>query len=218
MKPLLYGAPLSPFVRKIRLLLTFKGVEYDSKMIVPFSTPAGYEALNPLRRIPVLQYDGKTLADSAVIAHFLEATFPEPPLIPNDPYQRAHCEWLEKYADYELAPLTTFTAFRQRILQPIAGLEPDHLAITQAVEHKLPPLLDYLEQQLNGQPFFLGAQLTLADIAIASQLINFNHAGEQLSDQRWPQLNDFFTRFCQQPDVHSMLQQEQAALAKLLNR
>ena len=72
MKPILYGAPLSPFVRKIRLQLAFKQVDYDSKMIVPYATPDDYQALNPLRRVPALTLGDDTLADSAVIAQYFD--------------------------------------------------------------------------------------------------------------------------------------------------
>lgn len=215
MKPLLYGAPLSPYVRKIRLLLAFKEVEYESKMIVPYATPEGYELLNPLKRVPALVYGEHTLADSAVIAHFLDASFTEIKLIPEDLFLKARCEWFEKYADYELAPHTTFTAFRQRVLSRLSGNQPDEEVICIALEKKLPPLFDYLESQLNGL-FFVGDSLTLADLSIASQLISFEHAGERVCDEKWPKLSRFYQHFTQLTPVAPILASEKASLRKLL--
>ena len=215
MKPKIYGAPLSPYVRKVRLFLETKGVEYDSKMIVPYATPDDYSALNPLRRVPALEFDGQTLADSAVICHFLEDKFPETTLIPKDAYLRARCAWFEKYADYELAPLTTFTAFKERVLTRLSGGEPDETRIRKAVDLKLPPLLDYLEEELSGD-HFVGNSLSLADIAIASQLISFEHSGEQLDGTRWPKLSQFLATFCGRTYVQQMIESEQEALKKLL--
>ncbi len=215
MKPILYGAPLSPYVRKIRLLLAFKEVEYESKMIVPYATPEGYEQLNPLKRVPALVYGEHTLADSAVIAHFLDATFAEKKLIPENLFLKARCEWFEKYADYELASHTTFTAFSQRILSRLAGKQPDEEAINVAIEKKLPPLCDYLESQLNGL-FFIDNTLTLADISIASQLISFEHAGESICEEKWPKLSQFYQHFTQLTPVAPILSAEKAMLRKLL--
>ncbi len=215
MKPLLYGAPLSPYVRKIRLLLALKEVEYESKMIVPYATPEGYEQLNPLKRVPALVYGEHTFADSAVIAHFLDASFAGIKLIPEDLFLKARCEWFEKYADYELAPHTTFTAFSQRVLSRLSGKQPDEESIKIALEKKLPPLFDYLESQLSGL-FFVGDSLTLADISIASQLISFEHAGEGVCDEKWPKLSQFYQHFTQLTPVALILTSEKASLRKLL--
>jgi glutathione S-transferase len=215
MKPVLYGAPLSPFVRKVRLLLEIKGIEYDSKMIVPYATPEGYEALNPLKKVPALVIGENTLADSAVIAHFLDALFPEDKLVPDDLLLKAQCEWLEKYADYELSPHTTFTVFKQRIVNRIAGQQPNEDAIQKAIHEKLPPLFDYLESQLNGL-YFISDKLTLADISIASQLISYEHANETISDKNWPKLVQFYQNFQQHTVVKQVISSERAMLMKIL--
>ncbi|VFT05213.1 glutathione S-transferase [Pseudomonas aeruginosa] len=44
----LYGAPLSPFVRKVRLLLAEKGLDYQLEAIAPFGQPAWYREISPL--------------------------------------------------------------------------------------------------------------------------------------------------------------------------
>lgn len=215
MKPVLYGAPLSPFVRKVRLLLEFKGIEYDSKMIVPYATPDGYEALNPLKRVPALVLGENTLADSAVIAHFLDAHYPEKKLIPDGLLLKARCEWFEKYADYELSTHTTFTVFSQRILNRIAGKQPNEEVVQKAIHEKLPPLFDYLESQLSGL-YFISDELTLADISVASQLISYEHANETVPVEKWPKLSQFYQHFKQQTVVEQVISSEQAMLKKIL--
>ncbi|BBB30562.1 glutathione S-transferase family protein [Neptunomonas japonica] len=216
MKPVLYGAPLSPFVRKVRLLLDFKEVDYDSKMIVPYATPKGYEALNPLKKVPALVLGDNVLADSAVIAHFLDAYYPEKKLVPDDLLLKARCEWLEKYADYELSPHTTFTVFSQRILNCIAGKQPNEELVQKAIHEKLPPLFDYLESQLNGL-YFIADELTLADISVASQLISYEHANETVPEDRWPKLTQFYQHFKQQTIVEQVISSEKATLTKILD-
>ncbi len=75
----LYGAPLSPFVRKVRLLLAEKGLDYQLEAIAPFGQPAWYREISPLGRIPALRDGDLALADSSVICQYLEERYPEPP-------------------------------------------------------------------------------------------------------------------------------------------
>lgn len=217
MKPILYGAPLSPFVRKIRLQLAFKQIDYDSKMIVPYATPDDYQALSPLRRVPALTLGDETLADSAIIAQYLDDTFTQTPLIPTQPFLRARCAWFEKFADYELAPLMTFAAFKERVLHPMNRQPADEAKVTTAINHSLPSLLDYLESQLQGQ-HFVDNTLSLADIAVASQMITFEHAGEKVDHTRWPKLSAFYETFTAHPLVEEIVASEKAQIQKIFDR
>src|SRR3990167_6197423 len=108
-----YGAPLSPFVRKVRLCLAEKDLDYALEIILPFGQPAWYRELNPLGRIPALKDGDFSLADSSVICQYLEDNYPErTALLGRNAEQRARVRWLEKYSDYELGPLCTFGVFR----------------------------------------------------------------------------------------------------------
>ncbi len=92
----LYGAPLSPFVRKVRLLLAEKGLDYQLEAIAPFGQPAWYREISPLGRIPALRDGDLALADSSVICQYLEERYPEPPNLQGDaPASRAAVRWLE---------------------------------------------------------------------------------------------------------------------------
>jgi len=84
-----------------------------------------------------------------------------------------------------------------------------------ALQQKLPPHFDYLEQQLGQREFFVGNQLSMADIAVACQLINMAHGGEQLDAQRWPGLAAHHARMLALPSVASVLPDEQRMNAKL---
>ena len=184
----LYGAILSPFVRKTRVVLALKGLEYESVMVDPNNKPEGYEAISPLGRIPALEVDGRYLADSAVICAYLERIQPEPALYPTDPYEYARTLWFEKYADYELAPQCTFMVFRNRVVKPLIGQQCDEEQARDALAHRIPPLLDYLERELEGKDYLVGDRPTVADIAVASQMVNFAHGGERPDDGRHPNL------------------------------
>lgn len=110
-----YGAPLSPFVRKLRLLLAEKGLDYQLQIVAPFNQPDWFFEISPLGRIPGFRDGELSLADSSVIAQYIEEQHPETiALYGHSAAERAQIRWLEKYADYELAPLTTFCVFVNR--------------------------------------------------------------------------------------------------------
>ncbi|WPC03578.1 glutathione S-transferase family protein [Pseudomonas benzenivorans] len=212
----LYGAPLSPFVRKVRLYLQEKDLDYQLEIVLPFGQPAWYYDLNPLGRIPSLRDGDFSLADSSVICQYLEDKHPEhASLLGDDAEQRARVRWLEKYADYELAPLCTFGVFRNRVLKPSMGQACDEAAVQTALETKLPPHFDYLEQHLGAADFLVGDRLSLADLALCCQLINMEHGGEPLDARRWPNLAGLYARLKARPSVQAVLPGEQKMLAKM---
>lgn len=215
MKPILYGAPLSPFVRKVRIFMGLKGLEYDSKMIVPYATPEDYVELSPLRKIPALTLEGQTYADSAVICHLLEKLNPELSLIPTDPVESAQCEWFEKYGDYELSRVLTFGVFFHRVLKKINREEVDEERVENTIQTKVPPLLDYLEAQLDGL-HFVGDRLTLADISILTQFVSYEHAEGVIDPDKWPKLAHFSAEHQKNPVISEIIHQEIGSLRKLL--
>ncbi|MDX1368404.1 glutathione S-transferase family protein [Pseudomonas sp.] len=210
-----YGAPLSPFVRKVRLFLAEKDLEYSLEIILPFGQPAWFRDLSPLGRIPALKDGDFSLADSSVICQYLEDNYPEHPLLGRNAEQRARVRWLEKYSDYELAPLCTFSVFRNRALKPSMGQPCDEAAVQSTLTEKLPAHFDYLEQTLGTAEYFVGDSLTLADLAFACQMINMEHGGEQLDAQRWPNLAALYRRVNARPSVQALLPGEQKVLAKM---
>ena len=72
----IHGAPISPFVRKVRIALAEKGIAYELRPALPRSEPL--LRLNPLGKIPTLEEDGFAVGDSSVICDYLERTRPQP--------------------------------------------------------------------------------------------------------------------------------------------
>tara|TARA_B110000503_G_scaffold30778_1_gene49718 strand:- start:897 stop:1574 length:678 start_codon:yes stop_codon:yes gene_type:complete len=215
---ILHGAPLSPFVRKVMYLLSLSNTEYSLKVVVPGSIPDDFVNISPLKRIPVLQESDWCQADSSIICNYLIESLSHDaltPLIPTTAKLRAHMRWLEKFADYELAPKLTFTVFRQRVLMPASGKVANETLIQDALFQDIPPLLDYLASQLSTQNYFVGNKDSLADIAITSQLINFMHAGESIDGTRWPTLAAYFERMLLQPTWRALVEREQITLNKM---
>src|SRR5690606_41752748 len=102
-------------------------------------------------------------------------------------------------------------------LKPVLGKQGEEAAVAAALE-QLPALFDYLEAQLGDQHYFLGEQLSMADIAVCSQLINLAHAGELIDETRWPGLSSLLSRLTSRSSVSSLLPEEHQLVARLTGR
>ncbi|MGH3071105.1 MAG: glutathione S-transferase family protein [Gaiellaceae bacterium] len=85
----LYDAPRCPYCARVRIVLAEKGVPYEAVEIDLADRPAWLYEKNPAGKVPVLEEDGWILPESAVIGEFLDERYPEPPLWPDDPGERA---------------------------------------------------------------------------------------------------------------------------------
>lgn len=214
----LYGASLSPYVRKVRVVLAEKGIAYEHVQIDPTRRPADYFEISPFGRIPALRDGDHVLADSGVICTYLEARYPGVQLTYDDPYLKARVQWFEKFGDYELGPVCTFGVFRNRVLMHLIGKPCDDAFVARCLEEKLPPLLDYLEANVRDDGFIVGDRFTVADIAIATQFANFSLGKEQIDASRWPGSAAYVQRILGRASVAPLVEQEHGFVNKLLSR
>jgi glutathione S-transferase len=197
--PKLHGVNLSPFVRKVRIALAEKGIEYEHEQVLPFGQTPEYFALSPLGKVPCYQDGDLTIPDSSVIIDYLERVAPNPPLYPTDPGQRARALWYEEYADTKLVNALS-TVFFQRFVGPkFMQQETDQAAVDAALNDEIPPILDYLEGELDGDGFLVGDHFSIADIATTSPFVNFAIAGESVDGSRWPKLAAYVERMHGRP-------------------
>ncbi|MDY6828957.1 MAG: glutathione S-transferase family protein [Pseudomonadota bacterium] len=218
MSATLFGAPLSPFVRKIRIALAEKNLDYSLVPLDPNEKTPELLAVNPLGRVPAYRDDRGTLADSAVIAQYLERRYPEPSLYAADDHEFARVLWFEKYADYELSGCCTFGVFRQRLIMPLLGQAGDSTLVDSVLAERLPRHFDYLEAELDGRPHLAADRLTMADIAVASQCCNLIHGGESVDAARWPALAELVEGVRSRPSCAACLEQEVGVVERIRAR
>ena len=209
---IIYGDPLSPFVRKTQIVLAEKGVEYTLESANPFDPPDWFREISPAKRIPVMRDTdvGKegvpgTIPDSSAICLYLERKFPEPALYPEDPFEYGRALWYEEYADSELALKVGMNLFRPIFFPRMTGGEPDLEAARKGWNEKLPPLFDYLEGALDGREFFVGNSFSIADISVAAQLVNAQLVAGPPDAGRWPGLVAHLERTTQRPSAAANL-------------
>lgn len=98
----LYQFELSHFSEKVRLVLDYKRLAYRKIEVVPGMGKLDLFRLSGQGQVPVLKDGNKVIADSTAIALYLDKTYPDRPIIPTDPQQRATCLLLEQWADNSL--------------------------------------------------------------------------------------------------------------------
>lgn len=208
----LYGASLSPFVRKVRVVLSEKGLDYDHDPLMPFDLPDWYAAKHPLKKIPLLEDDDKVIPDSSVICAYLEQIHPAPALYPKDPYERARAFWIEEFADDGISG-GTGAIFRENLLGPlIFKRETDAALVEKARDETLPPFFDYLEELIGDRDYLVGTAFSIADIAVATQIVNLHHGQGEVDSSRWPKLAGWVTRVHARPSFKGLIEEEQGAI------
>jgi glutathione S-transferase len=180
------GSYVSPYVRKVLVVLDLKGVPYEIDPIIPFLGNDEFSRLSPVRRIPVLIDDRVALPDSSVICQYLEDRYPHPALFPGDVADRARARWLEEFADTRMGEVFIWRLFNQvAIKRYVWGEETDQDVVRTTLTEDVPQVLDYLESQVPAGGFLFGA-VSIADIAIACLLRTASFARFSVDAARWP--------------------------------
>jgi glutathione S-transferase len=143
----LYDADRCPYCARVRIVLAEKGVPYDTVVVDLDDRPAWIYEKNPLGKVPVLEEDDFVLPESAVIMEYVEERYPEPPLWPADPAERAVGRLLLERFDHLSRP---YYALRRG--DEDAG-------------ERLDAELAGLDSLLAGRPFLTGHEFGLADAA-----------------------------------------------------
>jgi glutathione S-transferase len=210
---LIVGTHVSPYARKVLVALDIKGVEHEVDPIVPFYGNDAFSEVSPLRRIPVLIDGDLILNDSTVIGEYIDENWPEPPLMPKAPADRARARWLEEYADSRLGDLIIWRLFYQRIVAPrIYKREPDEARIRSSVDRDLPQALDWIEAQAPAEGFLFD-HLCLADITYACFFRNALIAGFPVDPGRWPRTAAWLARIEAVPAFARSIHYEQAMMS-----
>ncbi len=174
-----YGAILSPFVRKVLAVCKLKGLDFEHEVVMPGTKTPEYLAISPLGKIPGFTDGDLTVSDSRVICEYLEEKYPDTPVLPATAELRARARWYEEYAGSIVIP-SFGVFFFERLIKPMMGLgDTDEARLAALITDEHPAILDYLESQLPADGFLFGDALGVADIALASGFINASYASYQ---------------------------------------
>jgi glutathione S-transferase len=204
----IHGVPFSAHTRKVIIAALEKGLPYELVPVIPLTPPQGWLETSALGLIPAIEDGDFTLADSSVICQYLDRAHPGIPLYPGDARQYARTLWIEEFVDGGLAPHVLRGLLMQRVFAPkFLGKPPDEALIQVSLTQMIPARFAYLERALAGD-WFVANTFSMADITVASILMNYHFAGETLDRMRYPKLSEFLVRTLRRPSFRAALQSE----------
>lgn len=208
---IVYGFPLSPFVRKVAVAATEKDIAFDWEPSNPAHPTEEFLKASPFSKIPAMADGDFTLANSTAIITYLDAKHPEPKLIPSEAQAAGRAIWFEEVADTVLIPAGAPIVVN-RFLRPVVfGTEGDEEAAKAGEEAILRPL-DYLEGVLR-EDGWLDETFTVGDLSIASALKTLGYAGWSLDAARHPKIAAWQGRVEARPAWKKVAEQEAAMIA-----
>jgi glutathione S-transferase len=209
----LYHQWLSPFARKVRIVLKEKRLDFSLTVENVWERREKFLALNPAGTVPVLVEDGtRVLADSGAICEYLEDRGLGPSLRPDDPAVCAKMRLIARISDlYVMDPMGEL--FGQ--INP-AGRDPQLVARELAALHKA---MAWLEHYLEGPEYAVGGRLTLADCELVPVLFFFREIGPMFGQARpfqdLPRIEAYYASIGRHPAAARVLGELDEALKRM---
>jgi glutathione S-transferase len=181
----IYGIPLSVHARKPIVTAIAKNIAYKVEPVVPFDPPANWASLSPTGLIPAMQDGDFSVAESGAICLYLERKQPQPAILPAADKDYSRVMFFDGYAGWMFRSLVQVLFFQKVINPAIFKGETDQSVVDNVLREQRPKIFGYLESQMNGK-FLVGSGLSLADIAIVSNLINYHYLGYDIDRAEYP--------------------------------
>jgi glutathione S-transferase len=208
----LCGFRISNYHNKVRIALLEKGIEHEEDAGCAPKQSEEFLARSPMGKAPFLELEGgRRLSESAVICEYLEEAYPQKPLLPRDPWQRARVRELvthmELYMELPVRRTYGFVFFGR----------PVDDQVKQAVEKALPRGVRAFKALAKFDPYIAGPELTLADCAayvhlpLVSLATKLGYGRDVLEDL--PQLKPYLKMLGERPAFRQVNEDRKAAQA-----
>ena len=213
----LCGFRISNYHNKVRLVLLEKGIEHEEDASCTPKQSEEYLARSPMGKVPFLEVEGGgRLTESQVIGEYLEEAYPQKPLLPRDPLQRAKVRELvthmELYLELPVRRTYGFVFFGRPVDE----------AVKQAVEKDLVKGVRAFKALARFAPYLAGPELTLADCAafvhlpLVSLATKIGYGRDVLEDV--PQLKDYLGMVGQRPAFKQVNEDRKVAQAAAMQK
>ncbi len=177
--PELFHDPMSPFCRKVRVVLDELGVAFSLTREDASLQREEFRALIPAGEVPVLINDsGSALADSQAIVEYLQDIHEEPDLLGRNPAERAETRRLVAWFDGRMYQDVTRMIIEEKIQKWRQRRGKPDSAVLAAARGRLRLHLDDMERLLATRFWLSGERFSLADIAAASQISCIDYVGD----------------------------------------
>ncbi len=202
----LYHLWLSPFCRKVRIVLAEKSLDFDLEIERVWQRRDEFLRLNPAGSVPVLiEPDGAALAESSAVCEYLDEVYPEPPLIGTTTAARAETRRLVAWFDGKFHREVTDNLLTEKLDKRFMGMGgPDSTAI-RAGHDNIGTHLDYIGYLSERRSWLAGDTLSLADAAAAAHISALDYLGD-VPWEDYPRAKDWYARIKSRPSFRPLLE------------
>jgi glutathione S-transferase len=201
----LHHLPLSPFSRKVRLVLAEKRLPFELRLEKVWERRPEYLEMNPAGTVPTLVEDnGLVIPDSGVICEYLDEAYPDSGLMGRTLAERVEVRRLTAWFDGKFSVEVTQNLLGEKFMRRLTGRgNPDPSAIRTGYT-ALRYHMDYLGWLAETRKWLAGGALSLADFAAAAHLSSLDFIG----DVDWtlsPPAKDWYARIKSRPSFRALL-------------
>ena len=194
----LYHLPLSPFSRKVRLVLSERRLPFELKTEKVWERRPDFLAMHAAGTVPVLVEDnGLVVPDSGVICEYLEEAYPDAALIGRTLGESVEIRRLVAWFDGKFANEVTRNLLGEKHMKRFFGRGQPDVALIRAGYANLRSHLDYVG-------WLAGNELSLADFAAAGHLSSLDFAGE-VDWSISPPAREWYSRMKSRPSFRPLL-------------
>jgi glutathione S-transferase len=203
----LFEHPLSPYARKVKIVMYEKALTFEKIFVSPAAledTPGIREwaAASPRREVPVLIDDGFPVFDSTVMLEYLEERWPDRPVQPESPADRARVRMLEEMCDGEVEAIN-WGLMEVLFFKRATGAKAEALVV--AAGRQLDRIFARLDRELDGREWMNGALFGRGDAAVWPHISGAANFGFVVPD-KYGRLQDWAARVVQVPSVQRDMQ------------
>lgn len=201
----LYHLPLSPFSRKVRLVLAEKRLPFELRQEKTWERRADYLDLNPAGTVPTLvDENGFTIPDSGVICEYLEEAYPDIPLLGQSLAERVEVRRLVAWFDGKFNTEVTRNLVGEKIMKRLAGRGNPDAGLMRVGFTALRHHLQYVGWLAETRKWLAGSTISLADFSAAAHLSTLDFIG----DVDWsisPPAREWYARMKSRPIFRAIL-------------
>jgi glutathione S-transferase len=201
----LYHMPLSPYARKVRLVLSEMRLPFELRLEKVWERRPEYLEMNAAGTVPTMVEDnGLVVPDSTVICEYLDEAYPDSSLMGRTLAERIEVRRLAAWFDGKFAAEVTDNLYGEKHLRRLTGRgNPDPSAIRTgyaAIRYHL----DYVGWLSENRKWLAGSMLSLADFAAAAHLSTLDFLGE-VDWSASPPAKEWYARMKSRPSFRGVL-------------
>lgn len=201
----LYHHWLNPGCRVVRLALGEKQLDHDLQLEKAWERRTEFLRLNPAGVLPVLvEADDTVVAGHRTVLEYLEEAYPEHPLLPRRPGDRAEVRRLIDWFDHKFSDEVTRNLVGEKVDKRLAGLGQPTSAAIRAGLANINYHLEYVAFLTERRKWLAGDQLSLADLAAAAHYSAIDYLGD-VPWVRHPVAKEWYVRIKSRPSFRPML-------------